>query len=233
MLIGNIVTSPARTNRKGQTIRALLGLSSTVADIPHAQVVEQPPGVVQEPHFHEIDQYQLITAGSGRIGAKPVTSGQYQYTDRATTYGPIVGAADGINYLVLRPRGEPGVDISARFMPQSRHLRSRRPGRHRYGDTAAVSEDPGNWWRLSSDAGDGGLVATAIAPEGLPVTEPSRRSECGPGYLVVLRGSLVVNGERLGSPSVVWVEVDDPWPRIEGGPSGGTAVWFSFSRSHT
>src|ERR1700748_968279 len=98
MIIGNVTTCPSRVNAHGQVIRALIGSTATVADLPHAQVVEQPAAYVQQPHFHEIDQYQVVVLGAGTIGRHEVVRGQYHYTDRATTYGPIVGAQEAIHY---------------------------------------------------------------------------------------------------------------------------------------
>lgn len=226
MLVGNVTTCEWRVNPQGQLIRALLGSTETIGDLPHAQVVEQPAAYVQRPHFHEIDQYQVIVGGSGHIGRIAVESGHYHYTDRATTYGPIVGDADGIHYLVLRPRGEHGVDIRAKFMPESRSIRSRRGGRHLYGDARDARPDA---WTETSNNGDGALVATIrVAPE-IPVPEPADRDTGGPGYVALLDGEFTAAGTRLHAPSVIWLEVSDTWPDIAT-VSGGTAGWFSFAR---
>jgi hypothetical protein len=233
VLVGSVAKAPVRVNDNRQTIRELLGTSRTVAVIPHSHVVEQDSTVIQEPHFHEIDQYQMVVGGSGRIGAKPLSVGGYHYTDRATTYGPIIGGAEGLHYLVMRPLGEPGVDISGKFMPQSRHLRSRRPGRHIYGDaTAPLADGPRGEWVLASDLQDGGIVTSVAVPAAAQVPEPARRDQCGPGYAVALEGSFTMNGETLDPPSVIWMEVTDQWPQITAGQDGGTIIWLTFSRAH-
>src|SRR5262245_29983477 len=233
MLVGSYSKAPVRVNDKGQVIHAILGRDDIVAEIPHAQLVELPDRVIQEPHFHEIDQYQMIMVGSGRIGKTPMRPGHYHYTDRATTYGPIVGNPGGVlHYLVLRPRGEPGVDISGRFMPQSRHLRSRRPGRHLYGDATIPDAEALGEWVAPADHGKGGIVTSVALPAGATVMEPDGRTGSGPGYIVVLEGSLVIDGETLDPASVIWVEVTDSWPRIAAGPDGAKACWFTFSIEH-
>ena len=181
---------------------------------------------VQPPHFHEIDQYQVIVGGSGRIGRAVVEFGQYHYTDRATTYGPIIGDSDGIRYLVLRPRGEQGVDIRAKVMPESRSIRSRRPGRHLFGD-ARVTE-PGVWLNASNN-GDGALVTAIRIVSGASMPEPTERGTGGPGYIVVLDGEFGAAGERLCATSVIWLETSDPWPDITCF-ANGVIAWFSFAR---
>ncbi len=227
MLVGDVTTCAWRVNPQGQLIRALLGSTETIAKLPHAQVVEQPGAYVQRPHFHEIDQYQVIVGGSGHIGRRAVGLGDYHYTDRATTYGPIIGDADGINYLVLRPRGEHGVDIRAKFMPESRAIRSRPPGRHRFG-TASAPEP--NAWHESSNIGDGALVLVTRVEPGGALFEPVDRHAGGPGYLVALRGEFATAGRVLSAPSVIWLEVGDPWPNVVG-TTACVAGWFSFARA--
>lgn len=233
MLVGDVSTCPSRVNARGLTVRALVGRKETVADLPHAQVVEQPAHIVQRPHYHEIDQYQVVTAGSGRIGNVKVRAGYFHYTDRATTYGPIVSDPDGIHYIVLRPRGDVGVDVEAQYMPEARRRRSRRPGRHRFGSSETVMTGRvQNVWQMSLDNGDGGLVEAICLAAGMSMPEPIGRRDCGPGYLVALRGSLVLGGTELVTPSVLWLEEIEGWPEILTREGAAVAAWFSFSRAH-
>ncbi len=233
MLVGDVSTCPWMVNARGLTVRALVGRKETVAEIPHAQVVEQPAHIVQRPHYHEIDQYQVVTAGSGRIGNIKVGPGYFHYTDRATTYGPIVSDPGGIHYVVLRPRGDIGVDVEAQYMPEARQCRSRRPGRHGFGSSEAVMTGRvENAWQQSLDNGDGGLVEAICLAAGTVMPEPVGRSDCGPGYLVALRGSLVAGDTELVTPSVLWLEETDEWPEILTHADAAVAAWFSFSRAH-
>jgi len=214
-------------------VRALVGRKETVAEIPHAQVVEQPAHIVQRPHYHEIDQYQVVTVGSGRIGNVKVEPGSFHYTDRATTYGPIVSDPDGIHYVVLRPRGDVGVDVEAQYMPEARRLRSRRPGRHRFGSSESVMTGRvQNVWHEGLDNGDGAVVEAIHLAAGMAMPEPVRRGDCGPGYLVALRGLLFLRGTELVAPSVLWLEETDAWPEVLTRDGAAVAAWFSFSRAH-
>ena len=233
MIVGDVSTCPWWVNSRGLTVRALVGTKETVAETPHAQLVEQPADIVQRPHYHEIDQYQVVTYGSGHIGKKPVRLGSFHYTDRATTYGPILSDPDGIHYAVLRPRGDAGVDVEAMYMPEAKAIRSRNPGRHAFGDSEPVlTEGAESGWRQSLDNGDGAMAETVRLAGGAHLPEPHGRSDCGPGYVVVLRGSLVTGGAELVAPSVVWLEATDAWPEIKAGGDGSVAGWFSFSCAH-
>ena len=43
---------------------------------PQGFLVEQPPGSVTPPHFHEVDQFQVFVGGDGRIGNPRAESGR-------------------------------------------------------------------------------------------------------------------------------------------------------------
>jgi hypothetical protein len=52
---------------------------------PQAFLVELPyAGARVNPHFHDIDQFQVIVAGDGRIGKKLLAPITFQYADAYT-----------------------------------------------------------------------------------------------------------------------------------------------------
>ena len=72
--------------------------------LPQGFLVEQPPGSVTLPHFHETNQFQVFVDGSGSMGkhaAEPLT---VQYANGHTPYGPIAAGANGVTYFTLRQR---------------------------------------------------------------------------------------------------------------------------------
>src|SRR5262245_45589452 len=81
---------------------------------PQAFLVEIFGEYTIEPHFHEVDQFQIMVRGDsvrlGKHDASPVT---VHYVDSYTPYGPIVCAEDGISFFNLRARG----DLGAHYMP--------------------------------------------------------------------------------------------------------------------
>ena len=78
--------------------RDYIGTSGTIADGPQGFLVERPyAGARIDPHFHDIDQFQVIVAGDGRMGKKAVQPITFQYADAYTPYGPIVADDDGIS----------------------------------------------------------------------------------------------------------------------------------------
>lgn len=74
----------------------------------YVATVEAPPGDVIDAHYHDVDQFQIILAGSGTIAGEPVSRGTVHYTDANTPYGPIVAGPEGITYAVVRPNVNAG-----------------------------------------------------------------------------------------------------------------------------
>ena len=85
---------------------------------PNAKIIEQQAGCVIPAHFHTCHQFQVVSAGGGFLGRKPVQPWTVHYTSPETGYGPIEAGEQGLSYYVLRPQIDPG----AKFMPQSRGL---------------------------------------------------------------------------------------------------------------
>jgi hypothetical protein len=83
---------------------------------PVAFRVEQDPGTVSEPHFHQANQFQVFIEGDGFLGKTPIRAVTVQYAEAYTPYGPIVAGGDGIAYLTLRNGWDPG----ALYMPGAR-----------------------------------------------------------------------------------------------------------------
>jgi hypothetical protein len=82
--------------------RSYIGTPGSMAEGAQAFLVERPyPNPVVAPHFHDIDQFQVIVAGDGRMGKKEVKPITFQYADAFTPYGPIVGRDDGISFFTL------------------------------------------------------------------------------------------------------------------------------------
>lgn len=186
--------------------------SSLGPSAPNAKIIEQQPGWVIPPHFHACHQFQVVTAGSGRLGRKPVRPLTVHYTSPEAAYGPIEAGEDGLSYYVLRPQVDPG----ARYMPQSRGLmREGLPKHHAVSEPIDVRDAPGRAM----------LSAPVIAPclpltaEGMAVWHvglpPGTSLEAGalPGegarFYLVAAGELAQDGEILAAGSLQFAEHAD------------------------
>ena len=55
---------------------------------PTVFLVEQPAGMVLPAHFHRNNQFQLVVAGSGKIGPTRLEPVTIHYAGACTAYGP-------------------------------------------------------------------------------------------------------------------------------------------------
>jgi hypothetical protein len=67
-------------------------------------------------HFHQVDQYQIVVGGSGGMGRHPLAPITVHYTNAFTGYGPLRAGPDGLQYLTIRSRWDPGL----RPLPEAR-----------------------------------------------------------------------------------------------------------------
>jgi hypothetical protein len=197
---------------------------------PQAFLVERLyPNVRIEPHFHDVDQFQVIVGGACRVGqtiAVPVT---LHYTDAYTPYGPIVGEPQGLVFFTLRPTASSGFFA----MPESRRDMPGPAGRHlvRRFDVdlfqpalAEVARED-----LLDDQPDG------LAAWGLrlgPGAETRGPDSCAGGqYYLICNGEVRTAGDNLRERSLIWVDPGEATPRLHAGPAGASVLVVQFPRS--
>lgn len=209
--------------------RNYIGAPGSMAEGAQAFLVERPyPNPRVAPHFHDIDQFQVIVAGDGRMGKKEVKPVTFQYADAFTPYGPIVGRDDGISFFTLRAVASGGYFP----MPGSKHAMPGRAGRNIAGSfdiereplpPGEVAHEP-----LMEEEADGiyaegiRLGATATA-EGLDMN-------AGAHFYLVCAGSLDQDGKRLPPKSLIHVEPGEAAPKLQAGADGACVLAMRFPR---
>jgi hypothetical protein len=68
---------------------------------PVAFRVAKEGAAVVHPYFYQVDQYQIVVQGSGRLGIHDIASITIHYTDAYSAYGPIVAAGEGVAWRAL------------------------------------------------------------------------------------------------------------------------------------
>src|SRR5262249_1079365 len=102
----------------GETLTPLPRKSGDTPDLV-AYLVQSDPGKIFEPHFHIVDQFQIVCEGSGKFGKHDLVPYSVHFSRAYTPYGPIVAdSKPGISFFVLRARGDP----RANFLPQSKEM---------------------------------------------------------------------------------------------------------------
>lgn len=190
--------------------------------LPQGFLVDQPPGAVTLPHFHETNQFQVFVEGTGRMGKHPAEPLTVQYANGHTPYGPIVASETGVKYFTLRQRWDPG----AKYMPgasdklakgnQRTRLKAGIPATtaaERAGlaepavETIFAREADGlAAWFYRFAAGQSALLPDAAGTGGQ--------------YLLVTAGDLVIEDKSLEKWSTVFVMNGEAAARVTAGADG-------------
>lgn len=195
---------------------------------PQAFHVEMGSTSKLEVHFHELDQFQVMVSGAGRLGRHEVRAGMVHYTDAHTPYGPIVAGDPGLGYLTLRR----DADTRTLYMPAERdrlgQARAARPAcRHRNieFDPSSCPND-GPCWHL--DEPDGLRVGHArIAAHDIVRFDGAASRDA---YLVIVRGVAMteVDDRREWLPLVTYVPAGSDPVSIIAGDDGVDALVLMF-----
>ena len=173
---------------------------------PMAFLVEQPPGSVVDAHFHEANQFQVVVAGDGMLGAHAVRPVAVHYSNAYSAYGPITAGPGGLHYLTLRN----GYDRGARYLPAAREeLRGvRRRFRAAVADAAPTADEPAEV--LLPEAPDGlGAWRHRLAP-GATLAGPEPAGGDGQ-FWVVTAGTLhAPDGAVLPALTCGFVDPGEP-----------------------
>ncbi|WP_431271898.1 hypothetical protein [Dankookia sp. P2] len=197
---------------------------------PMAFLVEQPAGSVVDSHFHEANQFQLVVAGHGTLGAHAVQPIAVHYSNAYSAYGPITAGEDGLQYLTLRN----GYDRGARYLPAARE--ELRGVRRRFRAAVADAGPPGEAPEQATTE-----VLLAQAPDGLG----ARRHRLPPGaalqgpdpadgdgqFWVVTAGALrAADGATLPALSCAFVGPEEAPFAVTAGKAGLEVVVMQYPR---
>ncbi len=198
--------------------------------LPQGFLVNQPPGSVTPPHFHETNQFQVFVAGSGRMGKKPANPVTVQFAGGHTPYGPIVAFDDGVQYFTLRQCWDPG----AKYMPQMREKLNRGHQRQRLAeaipepllDAIGTLREPSLIELISREPD--GLAAYVLRLGPGQSTEGPSGEGAGGQYHVVIRGSLRYQGAELDRLGCRFATSDEGRVHFEAGKGGLAALVLQF-----
>lgn len=208
------------------------------AAVPQVLLVEQPiAGSKILPHFHAVDQFQVIVGGDGKLGQQAVGPVSLHYTNRFTAYGPIEAGPRGISYYVLRP----GLAVSGSHylhVPEERAKMPRGGKRYFMADHIAVRSvaerqalmQPMVAHLMAVDAGDadaGVFADMLLLPPNAAYVGTDPGSGGGQVYLV-LGGTLEHHGQVLGAPAAVALTCDEPALHFTAGADGAQVLIMQY-----
>lgn len=201
-----------------------------VVDHPVAFLVEGTKERVIRPHYHEVDQFQVIVKGGGTLGRHPLPMYGVHFTRAHTPYGPILFAEEGLGFLTLRAHWDPG----AQYIPDKKEALSQVPNRRPWQATEGPRFQPNgavNLQRFDHIRDDRGLAAYAITLQPNVATAAPDVAGTNGQYIIVTNGSLVHEGQAKESLTIIFVKPDEPAFTLQAGPEGMEALILNFPQT--
>jgi hypothetical protein len=211
-------------------IREIGGVGARMAN---CKVIDQDPSSTVDPHFHTVNQFQVVTSGGGSIGRRSVSSITVHFTAPHTPYGPIRADGGGLTYVVLRD----AVDEGAAWMPQS-SSKLNRAIKRRHAISEPIPPSPAGYLaglvaivvRAMIPAEDDGLEAAVLSlPPG--ASEVCRDPRSGGGqFLLVTAGHVVHEGCTLETGSCIHVGENETQFSVAADDGGAEVLFMQFPR---
>jgi hypothetical protein len=211
-----------------------------VGDDPQVYVVEMDANSDLAPHFHQVDQFQIVVSGNGTFGRKAVAPIALHYADHHTAYGPINAGVGGLSYFTIRARSDPGgiwLDT-----PESKEMLNRpTKKRHLLPTGIAISTEPVLANRSAvalenllekTDDSDGLGAFMLRMGHGMKATGPDPKATGGQFYLVV-NGNMQLDGVNYGAWSTIYATPDDMPVEVSAGNEGLEVMILNFPRTQT
>ena len=206
-----------------------IGTPGIINAEPQAFLVDRMfAGATIAPHFHDVDQYQVVVDGYCNMGKNAAPPVSFQYADAYTPYGPIKGEEKGFSFFTLRPVASGGFFP----MPGSRQDMPGRAGRNisahfaRTGPAPAAGECVEA--ALMEEQGDGVDARGFRLGAGASMTGPA--SEGGGQYYLVCEGAVTHNSKVLPQWSLAHVLAGEDAPTMQAGPEGADVLVLQFCR---
>ena len=199
---------------------------------PQSFRIEQDAGIVVQPHFHFVNQFQVVVAGSAWIGRNPVTPIGVHYAGAHTGYGPITAGPQGVTYFTLRAQSD---GTGAQYLPASRARMQRVPKRYILAEPCPPLDDaalaalaaPQSVTMLDQADGIGAWVLRLPANGKGLGPQPSRG---GGQSIFVARGSLLHQGRELDRHACLYLSADEAALPLAAGAAGLEIVFCQFPR---
>lgn len=210
--------------------------SQETPDQPVAFLTERDLHRPIRPHWHKVDQFQVVVGGNGKLGRHGIAPVCMHFARAHTPYGPIVDdGKEGVAFYTLRAHFDPGANYLPETKQSLREIESRSP----WQISAKVRFPP---LELAQAAGgsasidlagvkdDKGLLGTAVSlAAGAQYTAPDPR-QGGGQYLLVLKGSLVHAGKQHPAVTIVYLEPHEGPFKLVAGDQGLEALVMNFPR---
>ncbi len=216
-------------------------LVDQIEDRPQSHYTEMDANGVIVPHFHRVNQFQIMVSGHGSIGRNALPLVGLHYADGYTAYGPINAGPFGLGLFTIRAQSDPG----AIYLHQPGYKDFLKPSKKRYliAENIGLSTESVLQYRgevtlenvLEKDADQSVDLSDGLGAHmlrmggGAKTTGPDPRITGGQYYLV-LNGSLEFDGASYAPWSMVFADHTDAPLEVHAGARGLEALVMNFPR---
>ena len=200
-------------------------------DEPVAFLAESSPQRLLRTHYHVVDQFQIIVKGGGVLGKHKLAIHAVHFSRAHTPYGPIVNNEQGIGFLTLRARHDPG----AQFIPERTEALKSVADRNPWQVTEVPKFEGEGEVALNAFSeikDDKGLAAYSLKLKPRVKTSAPDPSNSEGQYLVITKGSLIYEGKENKAITIVFVKPHEKSFQLEAGQDGLEALVLNFPK-HT
>ena len=201
-----------------------------VLEHPMAFLAEGTPHRVIKPHFHEVDQFQVIVSGGGVIGKHPLSLNAVHFSRAHTPYGPLTGAEQGVGFLTLRAHWDPGAQYLDKDKEKLKAVPNRKPWQVTEAPKFEGNADV-NIHTFSDIKDERGLAAYSLKLAPGAETAGPDASKGNGQYIIVTKGSLNYQGKEYKAISIGFTKPDEGYFPIVAGPEGVEALVLNFPRT--
>jgi hypothetical protein len=201
---------------------------------PQAFLIEQEAGAVVHPHFHYVDQFQVVVAGGGSLGRHAVSPVSVHFAAACTGYGPIQPGDQGLSYFTFRASAD---HTGAQYLPAARERMRPLPRRNVVVDALRISDAQGLAARTDSiaepalDNEDGLAVFLLRLAPGDTIAAPDAALGGGASMLVVA-GALVRDAVRLTAWSCLYAAPEDGAIPLQADAGGAEVLVMRYPRKN-
>lgn len=198
-----------------------------VEDKPESNLIEMDSNQTVVPHFHQVNQFQIMADGAGSLGRNSLKLIALHYVDHNTAYGPIKAGPNGLSLFTLRAQSDP----SATYLHQPGYKEALKPSKRRYLLVEDISLSVESvlksrktvalesLFEKDVDTSDGLGAFVMRLGAGVKALGPDPGSTSGQYYLI-LNGGLERDGLYFPKWSMVFVNRADPPFELCAGPEG-------------
>ena len=195
---------------------------------PQAYLIEmRDPDSEVAPHFHDVDQFQVVLRGDGRLGGNPLRPFAFHYADAFGPYGPISWTGPGLAWFTLRNIAAHGVwPVEQRDPALARKARNFVGHFDEFAQPLALRTSRTD--KRSRNFDDGlGVWSIRLGPQ---ARAPGIASTGGGQYLVVCAGSLLDDGAVWPEGTIILIQAGESAPLLQAGAEGAAVLVLQFPR---